>query len=51
MYKCSKCNLAVIVLPNTEPIKACKCDAPIIAEMSATVNVKVGVSNGGVPKQ
>lgn len=34
-YYCSKCKLAVIVLPNKGPIKACKCDAPIFAEMSA----------------
>lgn len=37
-YKCSKCNLAVIVLPNAEPIKACKCEAAIVAEMSATAS-------------
>lgn len=34
-YKCSKCNLGVIVLPNQEPIKACKCDVAIIADMKA----------------
>jgi hypothetical protein len=36
-YHCDKCKLAVIVLPNADPIKACKCEAPIIAEMVATV--------------
>lgn len=36
-YECSKCKLAVIVLPNEEPIKACKCEAPIVANMSASV--------------
>jgi hypothetical protein len=33
-YYCSKCKLAVIVLPE-KTIKACKCDAPVTAEMSA----------------
>jgi hypothetical protein len=51
MYKCSKCGLAVIVTTGIEPIKACKCEAPIIADMTATVTVKVGVSNGGVQEQ
>lgn len=37
MYHCSKCKLEVIVLHGHEPIKACKCDAPIIGEMSGTV--------------
>jgi len=36
-YYCSECKLAVIVLPDTEPIKACKCNAAITAEMVATV--------------
>lgn len=40
MYRCSKCNLAVIVLPNGEKIKPCKCDAPIIAEMVASAHGK-----------
>jgi len=35
VYKCSKCGLAVIVT-NTKVIKACNCDAPIVAEASAT---------------
>ena len=43
MYKCSKCSLAVIVLPNIEPIKACKCEAPIIAEMKAHATGQGGV--------
>lgn len=33
MYKCSGCGLAVIVIGENK-IKACKCDAPIIAAMS-----------------
>jgi hypothetical protein len=47
MYKCSKCNLAVIVLEGKEPIKACKCNAPIIADMTATVKAQMGVNNNG----
>ena len=37
MYHCDKCKLAVIVLPSGEVFKACKCEAPIIANMEATV--------------
>lgn len=53
MYKCSKCGLEVIVLPGHDPIKACECKAPIIAEMSGTV---YGISKmikeepNGIPK-
>lgn len=32
--------MAVIVIPEKEPIKACKCNAPIIAEATATVKVQ-----------
>jgi hypothetical protein len=48
-YYCSKCKLAVIVFPGKEPIRACRCEAPIFAEMSAqpkgTSKLK---TNGGV---
>lgn len=36
-YYCEKCELAVIMLPQHKPIKACKCAAPIIANCSGTV--------------
>lgn len=37
-YSCSKCGVAVIVIPNEKPVKACKCEnATIIANMEATV--------------
>ena len=37
-YSCSKCGMAVIVIPNEKPIKACKCEgATIVADMEATV--------------
>ena len=42
-YKCAECGLAVIVLPDTEPIKACTCEAPIIAEMEAQAVVHGGL--------
>jgi len=35
-YYCSACKTAVIVVPNEKPIKACKCNAPIIANMEGT---------------
>lgn len=42
-YRCSKCNLAVIVLPNQEPIKACSCEAAIIAEAQSTAYGQGGI--------
>jgi len=43
-YSCSNCGMAVIVIPNEKPIKACKCEgATIIANMEATV-----ISVGGI---
>jgi hypothetical protein len=46
-YRCSKCSMGVIVLPNGSEaphiIRACTCDAAISADMSATV-----VACGGV---
>jgi len=44
MYSCSKCKLAVIVLPGHDPIKACNCNEPIVGSMTATVNVVIGVN-------
>ena len=44
-YECSKCGMAVIVIPNEKPIRACKCEgATIIANMEATV-IR---ANGGI---
>lgn len=37
MYHCSKCKLAVIVTEKGEVFRACKCQAPIIANMKAIV--------------
>ena len=37
-YSCSNCGMAVIVIPNEKPIKACKCEnATVVANMEATV--------------
>lgn len=50
MYKCSKCNLGVIVYDGkggilSNPIKACNCDAPITVGMSSTIE---GTSTAGL---
>jgi hypothetical protein len=37
MYHCEKCKLLVIVTPEGQVYKACKCEAPVVAEMKATV--------------
>jgi hypothetical protein len=42
MYSCKECGMAVIVTP-TEKIKACKCNAPVIMNMTATVSGIGGV--------
>lgn len=44
-YQCSKCSLAVLV-QDGHVIKACKCDAPIAANMTATVKGVGGLSVG-----
>lgn len=44
-YHCGKCKLAVIVVGVEKPIKACTCDAPIIAEMEANLSIKNNVIN------
>ncbi len=36
-YYCSECKLLVVMIPEQEPIKGCKCKAAIIAEISGTV--------------
>ena len=41
MYKCSKCGTLVLVIAG-KVIKPCKCDAPVVAEMSASAK---GVSS------
>ena len=41
MYKCSNCGVPVIVIAG-KVIKPCQCDAPIIADMSASAK---GVSS------
>lgn len=48
MYSCKKCGLAVIVFDGSgkildKPIKACECNAPIVADMSATATGKGGI--------
>jgi len=43
MYKCSKCDAPVIVLPLQSPITICKCNAPIIADASSKL-----IANGGI---
>lgn len=45
MYVCSKCGLVVIIIEG-KTIKACKCDAPIIAEMITKLK---GVANVNKP--
>lgn len=47
IYRCSKCKLAVIIIPGKdEPITACNCKAPIIAEISAITYGSSSVNKG-----
>lgn len=43
-YQCSACGLAVIVLNQEKPIRACSCDAPITANMQAHAYGSGGVA-------
>jgi len=43
-YSCSKCGLAIIVIPNQEPIRACKCNASIIAEMQSNLIIQSDIN-------
>lgn len=45
-YTCGKCGISVIVVPNEKPLKACKCKAPIVANMEATVIRNTGGIKG-----
>lgn len=42
-YYCADCGLAVIVLPDSEPIKACSCDASIVANLHASLFGEGGI--------
>lgn len=42
-YQCAACGLAVIVLPDHEPIRACTCDAAIVANASAALAGRGGI--------
>lgn len=44
MYTCSKCKLKVIVI-GKEVIKVCTCNAPIVAEATATTKGAGGVKD------
>lgn len=41
-YKCKKCGLGVIVTKE-KVIKACKCEAPVVADMTAVASGRGGV--------
>ena len=43
LYVCSKCGLSVIVTPEGTVIRACTCEAPIVANLSAGLAGKGGV--------
>lgn len=47
VYRCAGCGTAVIVLPDEEPIRGCACDAPIVAEASASCSGSGGFVEGG----
>lgn len=48
-YFCKQCGLAVIVTKGGKIIRACKCDAPVIAGMSATATGESKVEHGKTP--
>lgn len=46
-YQCSKCKLAVLVTADAV-IRGCACNAPIVANMQATVRGATSMGNGRV---
>jgi len=49
MYYCKECQKPVLVLPEGKVMKNCKCDAPVIAEMKATVYSHSRLQMNGKP--
>lgn len=45
MYYCKECGLEVAITPSGEKIKACSCNAPIVAEMKAEADGLGGIEN------
>jgi hypothetical protein len=45
-YECSVCGIAVIVIPNEKPIKACNCEGVILANIDAVVIRNESIFNG-----
>ena len=43
MYKCKECGKLVLVVPNTKPIKICKCNAAIVVDLESSVKGIGGV--------
>lgn len=54
MYSCSKCGMGVVVVvdnkPLEKPIRACNCNATIIAGMASKIEGRSGMNVGGVAK-
>lgn len=46
-YQCSVCKQGVVVLPDGQIVRRCKCKGPVIANMSATVSQDGAVKTGG----
>lgn len=42
-YVCKACGLAVLVRPGHEPLRACACKAPIVAQCSAAAHGSAGL--------
>lgn len=42
-YVCKACGLAVLVRPGHEPLRACACKDPIVAQCSAAAHGSAGL--------
>lgn len=47
-YSCKECGMAVIVLPDQPPIRACKCNGVIIADASSTMTIVNNIAQDNV---
>lgn len=43
LYACGGCGLAILILPDVAPIRACQCDAPIVANLTASLEGQGGI--------
>lgn len=44
-YRCKECGTEVIIILGEQPIRYCKCDAPIIVDMESSINIEGNIKS------